>query len=353
MIKVKSFMFLLLLISFFWTFSKGDTEVTCVFSSSCILPCQFQVDSDPVIHWIYISTKEHFIYSYYDHQDQLEDQDQLFRGRTSLFKDQISRGNASLLLRGVKVQDEGRYQCSTSSTEGDKESFINVKIEAPVSEVSISQEGNRITCSSEGIYPEPELTWSTSPPSNMELQNRTRVQQTEEQLYSISSSLMVSDRDPDLIYSCTVRTQRNLKTATLIKPTSINRSKPKTIPCSSSDVPVSNFTWRFNHSQIILTKTEGETSSRVSEEWRKHVEEVSESGSLTLKDLSSTHEGVYTCEARNKEETKNTDTKVITPEVDPGKVVFVVTRVFIFLVIVVGLVIVFRKVKLFSVLIFC
>uniref|UniRef100_A0A3Q3B823 Ig-like domain-containing protein n=1 Tax=Kryptolebias marmoratus TaxID=37003 RepID=A0A3Q3B823_KRYMA len=231
---------------------KLNPEVTCVFSSSCLLPCQFQFDSDPVIHWIYLITGDPHIHSYYSNQDQLGHQDQRFKGRTSLFKDQISRGNASLLLRGVKVQDQGRYQCFTSTTGGNQKSFINLKTETPVSEVSISQEGNRITCSSEGIYPEPELTWSTSPPSNMELQDRPRVQQTEEH---------------------------------------------------SSDVPVSNFTWRFNHSQIILTKTEGETSSRVSEEWRKHVEEVSESGSLTLKDLSSTHEGVYTCEARNKEET--------------------------------------------------
>ncbi|XP_037828996.1 CD276 antigen isoform X2 [Kryptolebias marmoratus] len=303
----KNFMVLVVLICL-WTLSRGDPEVTCVFNSSCLLPCQFQVGSDPLIHWILMrGTANIYVHSYYENQDQLGNQDQLFKGRTSMFKDQISRGNASLLLRGVKVQDEGRYKCYTSTTGGNKESFISLKTETPVSEVSISQEGNRITCSSEGIYPEPELTWSTSPPSNMELQDRPRVQQTEEQLYSISSSLMVSDRDPDLSYSCTVRTQRNQRnqrTATLNNPASVDGSETEaTIPCSSSDVPVSNFTWRFNHSQIILTKTEGETSSRVSEEWRKHVEEVSESGSLTLKDLSSTHEGVYTCEARNKEET--------------------------------------------------
>uniref|UniRef100_A0A3Q3AQ74 Ig-like domain-containing protein n=1 Tax=Kryptolebias marmoratus TaxID=37003 RepID=A0A3Q3AQ74_KRYMA len=183
----------------------NNPEVTCVFSSSCLLPCHFQVGTLPLIHWIYMPAEDTYIHSYYFNQDQQGYRDQLFRGRTSLFKDQISRGNASLLLRGVKVQDEGRYKCRMS--------FCMFLFAAPVSEVSISQEGNRITCSSEGIYPEPELTWSTSPPSNMELQNRTRVQQTEEQLYSISSSLMVSDRDPDLSYSCTVRTQRNQKTA--------------------------------------------------------------------------------------------------------------------------------------------
>ncbi|MEQ2223486.1 hypothetical protein ILYODFUR_037249, partial [Ilyodon furcidens] len=87
-----------------------------------------------------------------------------------------------------------------------------------VSKVSISQEGNRIICSSEGIYPQPELSWSTIPPSNTTLQNRTTVQRTVEKLYNISSSLIVSDDDPGLTYSCTVRTQRNNMTATISKP---------------------------------------------------------------------------------------------------------------------------------------
>ncbi|XP_037828989.1 uncharacterized protein LOC108228352 isoform X2 [Kryptolebias marmoratus] len=301
---------------------KPSVEVSCVFSERCTLPCQFHFSPDVVIHWIHGTTGDPFAHSYYNGRDQLGVQDDSYKGRTFLFKDQISRGNASLLLTGLQIQDQGRYQCYTATTYGYMGSFVGLEIEAPVSEVSISQEGNRITCSSEGIYPEPELTWSTSPPSNMELQDRPRVQQTEEQLYSISSSLMVSDRDPDLSYSCTVRTQRNQRNqrrATLNKPTSVEGSKYKTsIPCCS-DVPVSSFTWRFNHSQIILTKTEGETSSRVSEEWRKHVEEVSESGSLTLKDLTPQQEGVYTCEARNMEETIKTDIFLRIRQKHPGR----------------------------------
>ncbi|MEQ2289656.1 hypothetical protein AMECASPLE_035445 [Ameca splendens] len=56
------------------------------------------------------------------------------------------------------------------------------------SNVIISQEEN---LQLRRIYPQPELSWSTIPPSNPVLQNRTTVQQTEEQLYNISSSLTV------------------------------------------------------------------------------------------------------------------------------------------------------------------
>uniref|UniRef100_A0A3B3TMY8 Ig-like domain-containing protein n=1 Tax=Poecilia latipinna TaxID=48699 RepID=A0A3B3TMY8_9TELE len=159
------------------------------------------VSSDPgsVLVQLYLQMQRFpvSVHSFYSNQDQLGHQDQNFRGRTSLFLDQVSRGNASLLLRDVQLQDEGRYNCYISTTEGYKETLEF----APVSDIRIHQDGNRITCSSEGIYPQPELTWSTEPPSNMALQNRTTVHQTEEKLYDISSSLTGPD-GPDLTYSC-------------------------------------------------------------------------------------------------------------------------------------------------------
>uniref|UniRef100_A0A3P8RXQ1 Ig-like domain-containing protein n=1 Tax=Amphiprion percula TaxID=161767 RepID=A0A3P8RXQ1_AMPPE len=136
-----------------------------------------------------------------------------FRNRTSLFKDQISTGNASLQLTGVKVQDEGTYQCCTSTMTENDNSFINVKVDAPVHDINIQQVENRITCSSGGIYPQPELTWSTTPPSNINLLNSTTVQQNEQQLYSISSSLILSPNDTDLLYSCTISTPTNRRRA--------------------------------------------------------------------------------------------------------------------------------------------
>uniref|UniRef100_A0A665UTR9 Immunoglobulin V-set domain-containing protein n=1 Tax=Echeneis naucrates TaxID=173247 RepID=A0A665UTR9_ECHNA len=68
------------------------------------------------------------VHSYSESQDQLADQNQNYRGRTSLFKDQISRGNASLQLREVKVQDEGRYRCYTSTMRGNQEAFVELRV---------------------------------------------------------------------------------------------------------------------------------------------------------------------------------------------------------------------------------
>ncbi|KAG7231331.1 hypothetical protein INR49_012171, partial [Caranx melampygus] len=266
---------------------------------------------DAVIHWYQLKPQYHRVHSYYSQEDQLTNQDQRFRGRTSLFKDQISRGNASLQLTGLEVLDQGRYKCITSINSAERTSYIHLKVGAPVGKVHIQQEENNITCSSQGIYPEPQLTWSTSPSSNQTFKNTTEVQRTQQLLYNISSSLISSVSG--LTYTCTVSTDRNRRRATLFKPTSVIWSSYEiTIPCTALNISRTDFslTWSFNHVEIILTQTRGDVVYTVSERWKKQVKNVSESGSLKLQHLSSHHEGTYTCELSDAEETLITNTFV-------------------------------------------
>uniref|UniRef100_A0A4W6BRG0 Immunoglobulin V-set domain-containing protein n=1 Tax=Lates calcarifer TaxID=8187 RepID=A0A4W6BRG0_LATCA len=116
------------------------TEVSCVFMESCILPCSFQSGADPVIHWILVTAGKLPVHSFYFNQDQLRLQNQFFRNRTSLFKDQISRGNASLQLTGV--EDQGRYRCYTSTMRGNKDSFVNLQVDG----MRDTQEIHKTTC---------------------------------------------------------------------------------------------------------------------------------------------------------------------------------------------------------------
>ncbi|XP_023284265.1 V-set domain-containing T-cell activation inhibitor 1-like [Seriola lalandi dorsalis] len=130
MSETKPDVFLLLFfLSTLTPLTRGDSEVSCVSMESCILPCSFQNDTDVVIHWIQVSAGNSPVHSFYYNKDQLPHQDQRFRNRTSLFTDQISGGNASLQLTGLQVQDQGRYKCYTSTTKGNMESFINLKVD--------------------------------------------------------------------------------------------------------------------------------------------------------------------------------------------------------------------------------
>ncbi|XP_034562453.1 CD276 antigen-like [Notolabrus celidotus] len=295
-----------------WTFDKGDAEV-CTFMETCILPCTYAQGDQVVIHWI--QGDKTAVHSYYRDRDQLERQNPSFRGRTGLFKDQISKGNASLKLTAVTPGDQGRYKCYVSTITGNKEFIVELIVSAPPREVILQQEENRISCSSEGIYPEPKLNWTSSPPTALQPDTPT-VLQTEQKLFSIKSSLLVPDGGRDFDYSCTVTAGRSKNRATLYRPDSLPSSGSEvTIPCTSSNILQQSVIWRFNHTQNILTWTDA--SSKVSEEWTKYVKNVSESGSLMLQALTPNQEGTYTCELRTAEEIHIKST-VLTVEESPG-----------------------------------
>ncbi|KAK5878002.1 hypothetical protein CesoFtcFv8_025455 [Champsocephalus esox] len=169
----------------------------------------------------------------------------------------------SLKLERVEIPDEGTYKCYASIKEGSShEAHIKLKVDAPVLKVDIQQAENKTTCSSEGIYPEPQLTWSIDPPPNETLHNKTTVHQTEQKLYNISSSLNV--KVTDVTYNCTVSTGRNKMAATLFKQTSLNgSSKETTMRCTSSKSPPTGLIWRFNHSQIIIEHSQGNVSNLI------------------------------------------------------------------------------------------
>ncbi|XP_032407860.1 uncharacterized protein LOC116712111 [Xiphophorus hellerii] len=300
------------------------TNMPCVINQDCILPSRFK-NGVTDMRWERVDPE--FLIVSYDHRGSRYSES--FRSRASLFEDQISRGNGDLLLRGVKVDDEGKYECTANINGIYYRHYLFLPVEAPVSTFRIHQDGNRITCSSEGIYPQPELTWSTEPPSNTTLQNRTTVHQTEEKLYDISSSLTGPDGS-DRIYSCTIRTQLTFAGTKWWRATLAEPGAEVTICCTSSDYYGTSLVWRFNHHQIILTKTDRNISS-ISEEWRKHVRNVSASGSLTLQDVTSDQEGVYSCELSGDEETiithlylRRTGENLVVPELIRRTVVCVV-----------------------------
>uniref|UniRef100_A0A3Q2WN29 Ig-like domain-containing protein n=1 Tax=Haplochromis burtoni TaxID=8153 RepID=A0A3Q2WN29_HAPBU len=318
------FRFLVVLVvfhlNFVWNIARGDNSVSCEFRKNCILPCTFKPGPELVIHWIQTIGNIQ-VHSFYHNQDQLGYQDQRFKGRTSIFKDQVSSGNASLQLTGVEFQDEGRYKCYTSVTSGNQESIINVIVDGPVQKVNINQEGNMIFCMSEGIYPEPKLTWSTEPSSPLAHVPNPHVQR-DGQLYSISSSLTHLDSDTNITYSCTISTRKNTKTSTLFKPTSITCPDSEiTIPCTDSNTLATNLIWRFNNSQLIATQMKSGGTYTVSDKWKQYVKDVSKTGTLTLQNLSSDQNGIYTCELTNADKTLVKNTVLQITEGQPTNVI--------------------------------
>ncbi|XP_036801503.1 V-set domain-containing T-cell activation inhibitor 1-like [Oncorhynchus mykiss] len=271
-------------------YSLAENHVTCVFSEDCVLPCSFHPDSENIIHWLKVEDKDLTIHSYYYSTYQLKQQSQRYRGRTALFNDQIPKGNASLLLRGITLQDQGRYKCYTSTIKGNMESFINIAVEAPVRLVDIQLSDDIITCSSTGIYPEPKLTWSTDSDLSFDpgtIQNSTSIKVDDQGLYDIT------------------RTKQFSRDLTNTSPVQGSPSSEVSIPCSvsQSDLLTFNLTWRFNQMVTILTSTKDASQMYIDDKWKEQVQSLSDSGSLQLHKLTMVHQGTYSCELSTARDT--------------------------------------------------
>ena len=98
--------------------SPGESEligshepVKSTVGDDVILPCRLEPPFDVTtltVEWKHRGTKVHLYHSKKNH---VSDQDENFRGRTSLFYDEMIRGNISLKLNNVTEGDAGNYTC--------------------------------------------------------------------------------------------------------------------------------------------------------------------------------------------------------------------------------------------------
>ncbi|KAI3354916.1 hypothetical protein L3Q82_004712 [Scortum barcoo] len=98
-----------------------------------------------------------------------------YKGRTDLYVDHVLDGNATLVLKNVTPNDQGKYFCITmTAPRTDESGVISLVVKGPVREVDIEFGGDSVTCRAEGIFPAPTLTWSTDPPTDPRLLGQKR-----------------------------------------------------------------------------------------------------------------------------------------------------------------------------------
>ncbi|XP_074480687.1 butyrophilin subfamily 3 member A2-like [Sebastes fasciatus] len=135
-----------------------------------------------------------------------------YRGRTSLFTDELKRGNISLKLSRVQLSDRGTYECDIPLRH--KQSSVKLVVASgsasyPVitlAGIDKSTRGVLLDCRSEGWYPEPEVLWldgegnllSAGPPETV---------RGPDDLYTVSSRVTVEKRHSNS-FTCRVQ-QKN------------------------------------------------------------------------------------------------------------------------------------------------
>ncbi|XP_053537908.1 butyrophilin subfamily 1 member A1-like isoform X2 [Ictalurus punctatus] len=165
---------LLILFSFTKFQSEGltvagpEAPLVAVAGEDLVLPCFIKPITSAVhmtVEWMRLKHGASLVHLYKDHEDRNEKQAQSYRGRTSLFKEELQKGNASLKLSALRVSDEGEYKCLIEDKSWYDDITVHVTVEVLGSHPVITMEsydhsgGINLVCESRGWNPEPEVLW--------------------------------------------------------------------------------------------------------------------------------------------------------------------------------------------------
>ncbi|XP_066535924.1 CD276 antigen [Hoplias malabaricus] len=177
------------------------SRVVAVRGQPVVLGCRFTPDpgsdiSSLVLTWQINGAKNKVVHSFYYKKDQLELQSKEYKNRTSLFISELGKGNASLRIMDVGLNDEDRYQCVVSTSAGTDRGEVQLEYGAFYTEprLSIKSSTNKVTMlyEAEG-FPKPEVRWLGEQgeilSANTELLEGTN---GEEGLYFLRSSYVAS-----------------------------------------------------------------------------------------------------------------------------------------------------------------
>ncbi|XP_032870699.1 CD276 antigen isoform X4 [Amblyraja radiata] len=182
------------------------------------LNCTFTIEGnftlgDVSVIWQLTETKT-MVHSYSRQWNVQSEQADSFVNRTTLFMDQLSKGNASLLLRNVKIEDEGSFTCFVRVLDHNS-APIMLQLAASYSKPNLHLEPNKnlkpgdevsIACHSSGGYPQATVLWFDGKGGNVTENVSTSQVANERGLFEVSSVMRVT-LEPNSSYSCTVRNE--------------------------------------------------------------------------------------------------------------------------------------------------
>ncbi|KAG2459737.1 BT1A1 protein, partial [Polypterus senegalus] len=132
----------------------------------------------------------------------------VYKGRTSLFPEELVSGNVSLRLQDVRVSDSGLYRCLVTSERWNEDTHLTLNVEVIGTQPSISissteDQQTRLECSSEKWSSRPEVTWRDMNGVDVTSQSTITVQRNDEGLLRVSSVIPIKWEFN--IFSCLMR----------------------------------------------------------------------------------------------------------------------------------------------------
>ncbi|XP_036843018.1 butyrophilin subfamily 1 member A1 isoform X2 [Oncorhynchus mykiss] len=209
----------------------GVQPIVALVGDDVILPCTLRHTVSAVhqsVEWQRPDLNPKEVHLYRDEKDDLVLQNPVFRGRTSLFKEELENGNTSLKLTRVKLSDAGNYTCyiplldhqktiiqllvgesthllTTQTPLRDRSHEIKGAVSRPVIIIE-RMEGDEVVlrCEAEGCYPEPVMEWFDAQGRVLPAAGPTETSRDREGCYTVTSHVIVPNSDNNT-FTCRVQ----------------------------------------------------------------------------------------------------------------------------------------------------
>ncbi|XP_042639038.1 butyrophilin subfamily 1 member A1-like [Orycteropus afer afer] len=184
--------------------------VTALVREEAVFSCHLSPPMDAQnmdVRWYHDSTLS-LVHHYMNSQDQLEQQNPEYRGRTEFLRENITKGQVTLRIHHIRPSDEGDYRClfisSTYYSEAQFQVLVTASGTGPHIHIELGEtRGIKLTCTSTGWYPEPEVKWRDLQRKHLAPSSETKIAK-ENGLFHVETSITVDEGSRGSV-SCLIR----------------------------------------------------------------------------------------------------------------------------------------------------
>ncbi|XP_034547353.1 butyrophilin-like protein 2 [Notolabrus celidotus] len=184
----------------------SSQPIVAMIGEDAVLPCHLDPAMNALertVEWARLDLDPRFVFLWRDGVELEISKHPTFRGRTSMFSEELKHGNVSLKLSRVKLSDGGGYRCFIPSFSKDASVQLVVgSVSSPAVRVTKTNHGVMLECESKGWFPEPEMFWLDGE-GNPLSSGPTETVRGPDGLYTVSSRATVETR-PSHTFTCRV-----------------------------------------------------------------------------------------------------------------------------------------------------
>ncbi|XP_041067464.1 V-set domain-containing T-cell activation inhibitor 1-like [Carcharodon carcharias] len=174
---------------------SSDQHIAAEAAKDVTIKCTFtgNGDSNPTVIWEKVGVSQ-TVHKYQENKNDFSEQHSNYTKRTELRGSLVNKGDASLTLKNVNIWDEGTYMCRVSTHGGFGEASVDLSVWATNNDgihIFWKSEHDRevLSCQSEGLYPEPKVSWVDKYGQNLDEDCETTLTRDDKGLFKVQHDL--------------------------------------------------------------------------------------------------------------------------------------------------------------------